>query len=64
MVELNAYSYGKEGIHKTEMMKRIDNLEGDVDALKTILYDLVTLMENWTNQDEDTESLRPDDTTD
>ena len=64
MVELNAYSYGKEGIHKTEMMKRIDNLEGDVDALKTILYDLVTLMENWTNQDEDTESLRPADTTD
>tara|TARA_B110000438_G_scaffold144644_2_gene139302 strand:- start:4 stop:198 length:195 start_codon:yes stop_codon:yes gene_type:complete len=64
MVELNAYSYGKEGIHKTEMMKRIDNLEGDVDALKTILYDLVTLMENWTNQDEDTESLRPTDTTD
>lgn len=64
MVELNAYSYGKEGIHKTEMMKRIDNLEGDVDALKTILYDLVTLMENWTNQDEDTESLRHANTTD
>ena len=64
MVELNAYSYGKEGIHKTEIIKRIDKLEGDVDALKTILYDLVTLMENWTNQDEDTESLRPADTTD
>ena len=64
MVELNAYSYGKEGIHKTEMMKRIDNLEGDVDALKSVIYELVTLMENWTNQDEDTESLRPTDTTD
>ena len=46
MVELNAYSYGKEGIHKTEMMKRIDNLEGDVDALKTLIYDLITLIEN------------------
>jgi len=64
MVELNAYSYGKEGIHKTEMVKRIDKLEGDVDALKSVLYELVTLMENWTNQDEDTESLRPADTTD
>ncbi len=64
MVELNAYSYGKEGIHKTEMVKRIDKLEADVDALKSVLYDLVTLMENWTNQDEDTESLRPADTTD
>lgn len=64
MVELNAYSYGKEGIHKTEIIKRIDKLEGDVDALKSVLYDLVTLMENWTNQDEDTESLRPTDTTD
>ena len=64
MVELNAYSYGKEGIHKTEIIKRIDKLEGDVDALKSVLYDLVTLMENWTNQDEDTESLRPADTTD
>lgn len=64
MVELNAYSYGKEGIHKTEMVKRIDKLEADVDALKSVLYDLVTLMENWINQDEDTESLRPADTTD
>lgn len=64
MVELNAYSYGKEGIHKTEMLKRIDKLEGDVDALKSVIYELVTLMENWTNQDEDTESLRPADTTD
>ena len=64
MVELNAYSYGKEGIHKTEMLKRIDKLEGDADALKSVIYELVTLMENWTNQDEDTESLRPADTTD
>jgi hypothetical protein len=64
MVELNAYSYGKEGIHKTEMVKRIDKLEADVDALKSVIYELVTLIENWTNQDEDTESLRPADTTD
>ena len=64
MVELNAYSYGKEGIHKTEMVKRIDKLEADVDALKSVLYELVTLMENWINQDEDTESLRPADTAD
>ena len=64
MVELNAYSYGKEGIHKTEMVKRIDKLEGDVDALKSVLYDLVTLIEKWTHQYEDTKSLRPTDTTD
>ena len=64
MEELNAYSYGKEGIHKTEMVKRIDKLEADVDALKSVIYELVTLIENWTNQDEDTESLRPADTTD
>ena len=60
---LDGYSYPRDGIHKTEMTKRIDKLEGDVDALKSVLYDLVTLMENWTNQDEDTESLRSADTT-
>lgn len=48
----------------TEMIKRIDDLEGDVDALKTLLYELVTLIENWTNQDENSEALRPSDTTD
>ena len=54
----------KVGMDKTYMLKRMDKLEGDVDALKSVLYDLVTLMENWTNQDEDTESLRSSDTTD
>lgn len=48
----------------TEMIKRIDDLESDVDALKTLLYELVTLIENWTSQDENSEALRPSDTTD
>ena len=61
---LDGYSYPRDGIHKTEMVKRIDKLEADVDALKSVIYELVTLIENWTNQDEDTESLRPADTTD
>ena len=61
---LDGYNTPREGIHKTEMLKRIDKLEGDVDALKTLLYELVTIMENWTNQDEDTEALRPINTTD
>lgn len=61
---LDGYSTPKEGIHKTEMLKRIDNLENDVDALKTLLYELVTLIENWTSQDENSEALRPSDTTD
>ena len=43
---LDGYSYPRDGIHKTEMMKRIDKLEGDVDALKTLIYDLITLIEN------------------
>ena len=49
---------------KNHVLKRMDKLEGDVDALKSVLYDLVTLIEKWTNQYEDTESLRPADTTD
>lgn len=61
---LDGYNTPKEGIHKTEMLKRIDNLENDVDALKTLLYELVTLIENWTSQDENSEALRPSDTTD
>lgn len=48
----------------TEMIKRIDDLESDVDALKTLLYELVTLIEDWTSQDENSEALRPSDTTD
>ena len=61
---LDGYNTPREGIHKTEMLKRIDNLENDVDALKTLLYELVTLIENWTSQDENSEELRPSDTTD
>lgn len=61
---LDGYNTPREGIHKTEMLKRIDNLENDVDALKTLLYELVTLIENWTSQDENSEALRPSDTTD
>ena len=33
---LDGYNIPREGIHKTEMLKRIDKLEGDVDALKTL----------------------------
>jgi hypothetical protein len=61
---LDGYSIPKDGIHKTEMLKRIDDLESDVDALKNLFYELVTLIENWTNQDENSEALRPSDTTD
>ena len=61
---LDGYNTPREGIHKTEMLKRIDNLENDVDALKTLLYELVTLIENWTSQDENSEALRTSDTTD
>ena len=61
---LDGYNTPREGIHKTEMLKRIDNLENDVDALKTLLYELVTLIENWTSQDENSEALRPSNTTD
>ena len=43
---LDGYSSPRDGIHKTEMMKRIGKLEGDVDALKTLIYDLITLIEN------------------
>ena len=46
---LNGYSDGKEGIHKLEMQKRIKALEDDLDALKHIVYQLLTAIENGAN---------------
>jgi hypothetical protein len=61
---LDGYAIPRDGIHKTEMLKRIDKLEDDVDALKSVLYELITFIENLVNKDEDTEALRSSDTTD
>lgn len=49
---LNGYSDGKEGIHKLEMQKQIKALEDDVDALKHIVYQLLTAIENGANYDD------------
>ena len=46
---LNGYSDGREGIHKTEMLKRISNLEEEVDMLKELVYQLVTITEQGGN---------------
>ena len=61
---LDGYAIPRDGIHKTEMLKRIDKLEADVDALKNVLYELITFIENLVNKDEGAEALRSSDTTD
>jgi len=46
---LDGYSYHKDGIHKTEMMKRIKDLEEDVNVLKEMVYQLMTIAEQGGN---------------
>lgn len=42
---LDGYNSPKEGIHKTEMLKRIKTLEDEVDTLKELVYQLITKAE-------------------
>ena len=42
---LDGYSYPRDGIHKTEMQKRIKDLEDELEVLKEIVYQLVTIAE-------------------
>ena len=46
---LDGYSYPKDGIHKTEMMKRIKELEDQVDVLKEMVYHLMAVEEQGGN---------------
>ncbi len=48
----------------SELKERVDKIEADIDAVKDVLYELITLLEQWVNKNENTESLRPADTTD
>jgi len=61
---LDGYNTPKEGIHKTELIKRVDKIEADMDAVKDVLYELITLLENWTSNNEDAQALRSSDTAD
>jgi uncharacterized membrane-anchored protein len=61
---LDGYNTPREGIHKAELIKRVDKIEADIDAVKDVLYELITLLEQWVNKNENTESLRPANTTD
>jgi uncharacterized membrane-anchored protein len=61
---LDGYNTPREGIHKTELIKRVDKIEADIDAVKDVLYELITLLEQWVNKNENTKALRPSDTAD
>lgn len=61
---LDGYSTPREGIHKAELIKRVDKIEADIDAVKDVLYELITLLEQWVNKNENTKALRPSNTAD
>lgn len=61
---LDGHSTPREGIHKTELIKRVDKIEADIDAVKDVLYELITLLEKWTSHNEDAQALRSSNTTD
>ncbi len=61
---LDGYNTPREGIHKAELIKRVDKIEADIDAVKDVLYELITLLEQWVNKNENTKALRPSNTTD
>ena len=46
---LDGYAYPRDGIHKTEMSKRIKELEDQVDVLKEMVYQLMTIAEQGGN---------------
>ena len=60
---LDGYSTPRDGIHKAELIKRVEKIETDIDALKDVLYELITLLEKWTSHNEDAQALRSADTT-
>ena len=43
---LDGYSYPRDGIHKTEMQKRITKLEEEVSDLKKLMYELIEKIVN------------------
>ena len=47
-----------------ELKERVDKIEADIDAVKDVLYELITLLEQWVNKNENAKSLQPADTTD
>mgnify|MGYP006218508281 CR=1 FL=1 len=46
---LDGYAYPRDGIHKTEMSKRIKELEDQVDVLKEMVYHLMAVAEQGGN---------------
>ena len=47
-----------------ELIKRVDKIEDDIDAVKDVLYELITLLEKWTSHNENAQALRSSDTAD
>ncbi len=43
---LDGYNTPRDGIHKTEMLKRIDVLEDEVSGLKELMYELIEKIVN------------------